>query len=79
MKKRHLLLANAIVWGAPGIKILVTGIQSCLAIWPSRSFGWLALGTILVLAGFLSFYPGLGIALVVAGAKFLGEWIKAGR
>lgn len=137
MKKRHLLLANAIVWGAPGIKILVTGIQSCLAIWPSRSFGWLALGTILVLAGFLwmfgrivkkysdrildfpedrksifaflpvrgwilvifmmclgislkfmpfvpteffaSFYPGLGIALVVAGATFLGEWIKAGR
>jgi hypothetical protein len=25
--KRHLLLANAVVWGAPGVKILVTGIQ----------------------------------------------------
>ena len=31
--KRHLLLANAVVWGAPGVKILVTGIQSYLAIW----------------------------------------------
>ena len=35
--KRHLLIANAIVWGAPGVKILVTGIQSYLALWPSKS------------------------------------------
>ena len=51
--KRHLLLANAIVWGAPGVKILVTGIQSYLAIWPSRQIVWLALGTLFVLVGFL--------------------------
>ena len=53
MAKRHLLLANAIVWGAPGVKILVTGIQSYLALWPSKSIPWLALGTVLVLAGFV--------------------------
>ena len=51
--KRHLLLANAIVWGAPGVKILVTGIQSYLALWPSKSIPWLALGTVQVLAGFV--------------------------
>lgn len=51
--KRHLLLANAIVWGAPGVKILVTGIQSYMALWPSKSFFWLAVGTVLVLAGFV--------------------------
>lgn len=27
---------------------------------------------------FASFYPGLGTALVVAGAMFLGNWVKAG-
>ena len=132
--KRHLLLANAIVWGAPGVKILVTGIQSYLAIWPSKAIVWLALGTVLVLAGFLamfgrivkkysdrilafpqekksllaflplkgwvlvifmmclgislkfipdipteffaSFYPGLGTALIVAGATFLTKWLQ---
>lgn len=131
--KRHLLLANAIVWGAPGVKILVTGIQSYLAVWPSKNIVWLALGTICVLAGFkwmfsrivkrysdrilefpqekksilaflpvkgwiliifmmclgislrfipgipteffASFYPGLGTALIVAGATFLAKWI----
>ncbi|MBR1436715.1 MAG: hypothetical protein IJ584_16580 [Bacteroidales bacterium] len=51
--KRHLLLTNAIVWGAPGIKILVTGIRSFIAIWPSKSIVWLAIGTVAVLAGFL--------------------------
>ena len=51
--KRHLLLANAIVWGAPGVEILVTGIRSYLALWPSKSILWLALGTVLVLAGFV--------------------------
>lgn len=51
--KRHLLLANVIVWGAPGVKILITGIQSYLALWPSKTIVWLAIGTILVLAGFL--------------------------
>lgn len=50
--KRHLLLANAVVWGLPGVKILVTGIQSYLALWPSRSIIWLAVGTVAVLAGF---------------------------
>lgn len=50
--KRHLLLANAVIWGAPGVKILVTGIQSYLALWPSKSIFWLAIGTVLVLAGF---------------------------
>jgi len=50
--KRHLLLANAIVWGAPGIKILITGIQSYLLIWPSKNIVWLALGTVAVLAVF---------------------------
>lgn len=133
--KRHLLLANAIVWGAPGIKILVTGIQSYITIWPSKVIICLALGTIAVLAGFqwmfsrivkkysdrimafpsekksilaflplkgwvlvifmmclgislkfipgipteffASFYPGLGTALIVAGATFLAAWIKA--
>lgn len=133
--KRHLLLANAIVWGAPGIKILVTGIQSYIAIWPSKSSLWLALGTVAVLAGFLwmfsrivkrysdrilafpeekksilaflpvrgwilvifmmclgislkfipeipteffaSFYPGLGTALIFAGATFFANWLKA--
>lgn len=53
VKKRHLLLANAIVWGAPGIKILVTGIQSYIAVWPSGNIFWLALGTVAVFAGFL--------------------------
>ena len=52
VRKRHLLLANAIVWGAPGVKILVTGIQSYLALWPRRTIVWLALGTAAVLAGF---------------------------
>ena len=51
--KRHLLLANAIVWGAPGVKILVTGIQSYLALWPSKSIVSLSVGTVLVLAGFV--------------------------
>lgn len=51
--KRHLLLANAVVWGLPGIKVLVTGIRSYMAVWPSRQIGWLALGTVCVLAGFL--------------------------
>lgn len=50
--KHHLLLANAIVWGAPGIKILVTGIRSYIAIWPTKLIVWLALGTVAVLAGF---------------------------
>ena len=133
--KRHLLLANAVVWGAPGVKVLVTGIRSYLAIWPSKHIVWLVLGTICVLAGFnwmfcrivkrysnrvlafpeekksilaflpargwilvvfmmclgvslkfipgipaeffASFYPGLGIALLVAGAMFLAKWTEA--
>lgn len=81
--KRHLLLANAIVWGAPGIKILVTGIQSYITIWPSKVIIWLALGISLkFIPGiptefFASFYPGLGTALIVAGATFLAGWIKA--
>ena len=116
-------------------KILVTGIQSYIAIWPSKSTPWLALGTVAVLAGFLwmfsrivrrysdrilafpeekksilaflpvrgwiliifmmclgislkfipgipteffaSFYPGLGTALIVAGATFFANWLKA--
>ena len=53
VSKRHLLLANAIVWGAPGVKILVTGIQSYFSLWPSKSIVWLAVGTVLVLAGFV--------------------------
>ena len=133
--KRHLLLANAIVWGAPGIIILLTGIQSYMAIWPSKAIIWLALGTVAVLAGFtwmfsrivkrysdrilafpeqkkslfaflpvrgwilvifmmclgislkfipgipteffVSFYPALGTALIVAGATFLSNWVQA--
>ena len=51
--KRHLLLANAVVWGLPGVKVLVTGIRSYMAVWPSRQIGWLALGTVCVLVGFL--------------------------
>lgn len=51
--KHHLLLANAVVWGFPGVKILVTGIQSYLALWPSRAIFFLAIGTVLVLAGFV--------------------------
>lgn len=51
--KCHLLLANVIVWGAPGVKILITGIQSYMALWPSKTIVWLAIGTILVLTGFL--------------------------
>ncbi|MBR1870153.1 MAG: hypothetical protein IJ799_08855 [Bacteroidales bacterium] len=51
--KRHLLLANAIVWGAPGIKILITGIQSYLALWPSKRIVWVAVGTVLVLTSFV--------------------------
>lgn len=51
--KRHLLLANAIVWGAPGVKILLTGIQAFLAIWPPKHIVWLFMGTVCVLAGFL--------------------------
>lgn len=53
VSKRHLLLCNAIVWGAPGVKILVTGIQSYLAVWPSDHIVLLAAGTVLVLAGFV--------------------------
>lgn len=52
-KKRHLPLANSIVWGAPGVKILVTGIQSYIAVWPSGNIFWLVLGTVAVFAGFL--------------------------
>ena len=135
--KRHLLLANAVVWGAPGVKVLVTGIQSYLAIWPSEIIVWLALGTAVVLVVFnwmfdffvkkytrricsfsterksllsflpvkgwvmvtffmclgitlklipgvpteffASFYPGLGTALIVAGARFFASWLKAGE
>ena len=51
--RHHLLLANAVVWGAPGVMVLVTGVQSYLAIWPSRIIVCLALGTVAVLAGFL--------------------------
>lgn len=51
--KRHLLLANAVVWGAPGVRILVTGIQSYLALWPSDRTVALAIGTVLVLTGFV--------------------------
>lgn len=51
--KRHLLLANAVVWGAPGVRILVTGIQSYLALWPSGRIVALAIGTVLVLTGFV--------------------------
>ena len=137
VRKRHLLLANAIIWGAPGVKVLVTGIQSYLALWPSKHIVWLALGTVATLAVFnwmfsffvkkytrrildfpgekksllaflpvkgwimviffmclgislklipgipteffASFYPGLGTALLVAGATFLSHWLKAGR
>lgn len=133
--KRHLLLANAIVWGAPGIKVLVTGIQSYIAIWPSKIIICLALGTVATIAVFnwmfsffvkkytkrilefpeekksllaflpvkgwimviffmclgislkfipgvpteffASFYPGLGTALIVAGATFLANWTNA--
>ena len=136
VKKRHLLLANSIVWGGPGIKVLLTGIQSYLAIWPSKIILWLALGTVITIVVFnwmfssfvkkytrrikefpqekesllaflpvkgwvmviffmclgislkfipgipkeffASFYPGLGTALIVAGATFLDHWIKAG-
>lgn len=46
---RHLLLANAVIWGAPGIKVLVTGIRSYLALWPSGNILWLALGTVATL------------------------------
>lgn len=53
VSKRHLLLANAIVWGAPGINILITGIRSYLALWPSEQIVWLAIGSVLVLAGFV--------------------------
>lgn len=137
VRKRHLLLANAIIWGAPGVKVLVTGIQSYLALWPSKHIVWLALGTVATLAVFnwmfsffvkkytrrildfpgekksllaflpvkgwimviffmclgislklipgipteffASFYPGLGTALLVAGATFLSHWLKAAR
>lgn len=135
--KRHLLLANAIVWGVPGIKVLATGINSYLLLWPSESIKWLALGSIAVLAAFTwmfrffvkkytnriqsfkeakksllaflplrgwvmvvffmclgitlkhipevpteffaSFYCGLGPALIIAGARFLREWINSPR
>ena len=40
---RHLLLANAVIWGAPGIKVLVTGIRSYLALWSTS--GWSTLDT----------------------------------
>ena len=49
---RHLLLANAVIWGAPGIKVLVTGIRSYLALWPSGNILWLALGTLATLIVF---------------------------
>ena len=132
--KRHLLLANAIVWGAPGIKILITGIKSYLEIWPSEHIVWLFFGTVVVLAGFIfmfrrivekysgrilafpesrksilaflpvrgwvlvifmmclgislkfipgipteffaCFYPGLGTALITAGATFFAKYIN---
>ena len=115
----------------------MTGIQSYLAIWPSKIIIWLALGTVATIAVFnwmfsffvkkytrrilafpdekkslfaflpvkgwimviffmclgislkfipgvpteffASFYPGLGTALVVAGATFLAHWIKAAQ
>ena len=28
---------------------------------------------------FASFYPGLGTALIVAGARFLASWLKVGE
>ena len=61
--KRHLLLANAIVWGAPGVEILVKGIRSYLALLPSKSIFWLAIGP----------------ALIAAAARFLSGWIEAGK
>ncbi|MBQ8069786.1 MAG: hypothetical protein IJ202_02925 [Bacteroidales bacterium] len=56
VKKRHLLLANAIIWGAPGIKILITGVQAYLSLWPSKKIIFLAIGTVLVLAGFTAMF-----------------------
>jgi len=51
--KRHLLLANALIWGAPGIKILLTGLQAYGQLAGAKSLPWLILGSLLVLAGFL--------------------------
>jgi hypothetical protein len=33
----------------------------------------------LALAAFASFYPGLGTALIVAGATFFAAWFRAGE
>jgi len=52
VEKRYLLLANAVVWGLPGIKILITGVEAYLKLWPSDNFYWLILGSVLVLALF---------------------------
>jgi len=134
-EKRHLILANAIVWGAPGVRILVTDIQSYLSLGHTGKLFWLIPVSVLVLAGFVwmferivrkytdrilafqekrkslfaflsvkgyvlilimmclgislkfipggpveffaSFYCGLGIALAVAAATFLKNWLEA--
>lgn len=51
--KKVLLVANAVVWGAPGVKIVLTGIQSyrCLGHCPGKA--WLITGTFLVIAAFV--------------------------
>lgn len=50
--KRHLLLANALVWGLPGIRILVTGIQSYLTLPASGKIPYLAVGSVAVFCAF---------------------------
>lgn len=63
--KPHLLLANAVVLGASGVKILVTGIQSYLAIRSSQSIlaflplrGWILVIFMMCLGISLKFTPG---------------------
>lgn len=51
--KRYLLLANAIVWGVPGVKVFLTGLKSYFLLDTSAPLILLLLGSALVLCCFL--------------------------
>ncbi|MGN0202575.1 MAG: hypothetical protein ACI399_06715, partial [Candidatus Cryptobacteroides sp.] len=53
LPKRMLLLANALVWGAPGLKITWTGIAAYIGLRDSDCLAWLIAGTLAVLCCFV--------------------------
>lgn len=56
VSKRYLLLANAIVWGAPGVKVFLTGLKSYFLLDTSAPLALLLLGSTLVICCFVMMF-----------------------